>query len=227
MSERYQLVQTPQRLELRDLHDPKTGPVFVDFVEGKARHRLQFGGGKGQDIAKAVGLHKLNQPFVVDATAGLGRESFVLASLGCQVTLLERSPVVHALLQDGLQRALGCADTDIRGIAERMTLYQTDAAVWLKSLTCEQYPDVVYLDPMFPEKRKSALVQKEMRFFHEIVGVDTDSDELLDVARASVKHRVVVKRPVHALELGGCRPAFVIGGKTSIRYDVYLPKTTA
>ena len=227
MSERYQLVQTPQRLELRDLHDPKTGPVFVDFVEGKARHRLQFGGGKGQDIAKAVGLHKLNQPFVVDATAGLGRESFVLASLGCQVTLLERSLVVHALLQDGLQRALVCDHIDIRGIAELMTLYQTDAAVWLKSLTFEQYPDVVYLDPMFPERRKSALVQKEMRFFHEIVGEDTDSSELLEVARVCAKHRVVVKRPVHAPELGGCRPAFVIGGKTSIRYDVYLPKTTA
>jgi 16S rRNA (guanine1516-N2)-methyltransferase len=93
---RYHLVQTPDRLELHDTLDPKMGAVYVDFVEGKARHRRQFGGGKGQDIAKAIGLHKFKNPRVIDATAGLGREAFVLASLGCHLTLLERSPIIHA-----------------------------------------------------------------------------------------------------------------------------------
>ena len=120
MSERYQLVQTAERLELHDTADPKVGAVFVDFVEGKARHRLKFGGGKGQDIAKAVGLHKHKNPHVVDATAGLGRESFVLASLGCSVVMLERSPIVHALLADGLQRAKASDDPELQAIVQRM-----------------------------------------------------------------------------------------------------------
>ncbi len=222
MSERYQLVQTPERLELRDTVDPKVGAVFVDFVEGKARHRLKFGGGKGQDIAKAVGLHKLKQPHVVDATAGLGRESFVLASLGCAVTLLERAPLVHALLADGLQRACESEDAEIQGIVQRMTLYQVDANVWLTMLPIEHYPDVIYLDPMFPERQKSALVQKEMRFFHEVVGNDVDSDGLLLLACQRARHRVVVKRPLLAPELANRKPAFVIKGK-AVRYDVYLP----
>jgi 16S rRNA (guanine1516-N2)-methyltransferase len=218
----YQLVRTPARLELHDTSDPKSGPVYVDFVQGKARHRLKFGGGKGQDIAKAVGLHKLSHPHVIDATAGLGRESFVLASLGCTVTLLERNPLVHALLEDGLRRALVSEDDELLSIIRRMTLINTDARHWLAQLPDDEYPDVIYLDPMFPERRKSALVQKEMRFFHQVVGDDQDDDTLLEIARRHCKHRVAVKRPRHAALLAAEKPAFVISGK-AIRYDVYLP----
>ncbi|WP_308872965.1 class I SAM-dependent methyltransferase [Thiothrix subterranea] len=223
---RYQLVQTPARLELHDTHDPKVGAVYVDFVEGKAQYRRKFGGGKGQDIAKAIGLHKFKHPHVIDATAGLGRESFVLATLGCTVTLLERSPVVHALLADGLKRALASDDQETLEIASRMTLYPADAHVWLTELPAVAWPDVIYLDPMFPDRQKSALVQKEMRFFHEVVEADPDSDGLLALAQERAKRRVVVKRPRHAPELHGCKPAFVISGKT-VRYDVYLGKATA
>ncbi|MEZ5537572.1 MAG: class I SAM-dependent methyltransferase [Thiolinea sp.] len=221
-STRYQLVRTAARLELHDTADPKSGPVFVDFAEGKARHRLKFGGGKGQDIAKAVGLNKLKNPHVIDATAGLGRESFVLASLGCTVTLLERNPLVHALLEDGLQRAADSRDTELSDIIQRMTLIQADARYWLPQQTGTEPADVIYLDPMFPERRKSALVQKEMRFFHEVVGNDQDDNELLNIARQHCRHRVAVKRPRHAPLLAGEQPAFVISGK-AIRYDVYLP----
>ncbi|WP_298608305.1 class I SAM-dependent methyltransferase [uncultured Thiothrix sp.] len=221
MSNRYQLVQTASRLELQDTLDPKVGTVYVDFVEGKARHRLLFGGGKGQDIAKAVGLNKHKELKVVDATAGLGREAFVLASLGCQVTLLERSPIMHALLVDGLQRAANSDDPQLQAIISRMQLEHTDALSWLK--ITEHQPEVVYLDPMFPERQKSALVQKEMRCLHEVVGEDTDSAELLDLARQVAKLRVTVKRPRLAPELANLKPAFVISGK-AVRYDVYLPK---
>jgi 16S rRNA (guanine1516-N2)-methyltransferase len=82
------------------------GPVRVDFLTGKAKHRLNYGGGKGQLLAKAVGINKRAGLKVLDATAGLGQDSFVLASLGCEVTLLERSPIVRALLIDGMQRGL-------------------------------------------------------------------------------------------------------------------------
>lgn len=223
-SERYQLVRTAERLELHDTEDLKSGAVYVDFLQGKARHRLKFGGGKGQDIAKAIGLNKRQHPQVIDATAGLGRESFVLASLGCQVTLLERNPLVHALLEDGLQRARDSEDEELHSIIERMTLIKADALNWLPRLPADggDLPDVIYLDPMFPERRKSALVQKEMRFFHEVVGDDQDDAALLEIARQHCKHRVSVKRPRHAPLLAGVKPAFVISGKT-IRYDVYLP----
>jgi 16S rRNA (guanine1516-N2)-methyltransferase len=223
---RYQLVQTPARLELHDTQDPKIGAVYVDFVEGKAQHRRLFGGGKGQDIAKAIGLHKRKNPYVIDATAGLGRESFVLATLGCTVTLLERSPTVHALLADGLTRARASDDAEINAIVARMTLHHSDAYTWLQNLPSDALPDVIYLDPMFPERQKTALVQKEMRFFHEVVGEDPDSDRLLEIACQRAKYRVVVKRPRHAPELAACKPAFVISGK-AVRYDVYLGKATA
>ncbi len=220
--DRYQLVRTDDRLELHDSEDPKSGPVYVDFVQGKARHRLKFGGGKGQDIAKAVGLNKLKNPHIIDATAGLGRESFVLASLGCTVTLLERNPVVHALLEDGIRRATESQDEELHEIIRRMTLIYADAKQWLQQSTDTEPADVIYLDPMFPERRKSARVQKEMHFFHQVVGDDQDDDALLTIARQHCKHRVSVKRPRHAPLLAGKKPAFVISGKT-IRYDVYLP----
>lgn len=223
---RYQLVKTPERLELHDTEDPKMGAVFVDFVEGKVRHRREFGGGKGQDIAKAIGLNKHSNPFVVDATAGLGRESFVLASLGCQVLMLERNPIVHALLADGLQRAQTSSDEEVLAIVQRMTLLNTSAQSWLSTITPEQYPDVIYLDPMFPERQKSALVQKEMRFFHTVVGNDEDDADLVELARQKVLKRVVVKRPQKAPLLGSTKPAFVIGEKAAIRFDVYLPSTS-
>lgn len=220
MSSRYQLVQTADRLELQDSLDPKVGAVYVDFVEGKARHRLLFGGGKGQDIAKAMGLNKHKNLKVVDATAGLGREAFVLASLGCQVTLLERSPLMYALLADGLKRAAAADDPLLQTIIQRMHLEQVDARYWLQTTVTQ--PDVVYLDPMFPERHKSALVQKEMRCLHEIVGEDLDSAELLELARQTAKLRITVKRPRLAPELAGLKPAFVLSGK-AVRYDVYLP----
>ncbi len=219
---RYQLVRTAQRLELHDTFDAKTGPVFVDFVQGKARHRLRFGGGKGQDIAKAIGLNKRRNPAVIDATAGLGREAFVLASLGCTVTLLERHPVIHALLADGLQRAAASADNELRSIIARMTLIRVDARTWLPQLQQDALPDVIYLDPMFPERKKTAQVQKEMRFFRQLVGDDQDDNKLLAIARQHCQHRVAVKRPRHAPLLAAEEPAFVITGK-AIRYDIYLP----
>jgi len=223
-TDRYQLVSTNDRLELHDTHNAKTGAVYVDFVSGKAEHRRKFGGGKGQDIAKAIGLHKIKHPHVIDATAGLGRESFVLATLGCTVTLLERNPTVHALLADGLERARQSDDESLQSIVERMTLYHQDAHTFLDKLTADGFPDVIYLDPMFPERQKSAQVKKEMRFFHEVVGDDQDDDTLLALARQRCKRRVAVKRPRQAPELANEKPDFVISGKT-VRYDVYLPST--
>lgn len=194
-------------------------PVRVDFVEGAARHRRLFGGGRGQMIAKAVGLADQTNLTILDATAGLGRDAFVLASLGGQVTMLERSALVSALLEDGLTRAKTHISTAI--IAQRMNLIHISAHQWLINA---QDVDVVYLDPMFPETNKSALVKKEMRLFHELIGRDEDADALLALALNVARYRVVVKRPRLAAPLAHQPPTYTLTGKTN-RFDVYVVKS--
>lgn len=197
--------------------------IFIDFTEGKAKHRRLHGGGKGQDLAKAIGLHKIKHPTVLDLTAGMGGDAFVLATLGAQVTLIERNPVTHALLNDAFNRAKLSADHEIQEILNRMQLKNEDSLIALEKLSQENLPDVIYIDPMFPTRTKSAQVKKEMQFFHDIVGADSDSEKLLLTSLSLAKKRIVVKRPRLAAKLTKVvNPSFDITGK-STRYDIYLP----
>ncbi|WP_062267586.1 class I SAM-dependent methyltransferase [Endozoicomonas arenosclerae] len=200
----------------------KEKPIHVDFVGGKAGHRRKFGGGKGQNIAKAVGLNKGAKPSVLDATGGLGRDAFVLASLGCQVTVIERSPVIAALLEDGIKRAM--EDPEVSGIAARMRLIKKDSrqAMQDRQAAGEQF-DVVYLDPMFPHKEKSAEVKKEMKVFQALLSGDPDADELLEPALQLATYRVVIKRPRLSPELGNISPTYKLEGK-ACRYDIHALK---
>lgn len=194
------------------------GPVRAEFVTGKMGYRREHGGGAGQLVAKAVGLQKTRATLhVVDATAGLGQDAFVLASLGCRVTLFERNPVIHALLADGLARA--ALNVDCAAIVERMRLLEGSSIDWLGHSDAEA-ADIVYLDPMFPHRDKSALVKKEMQVFRTIVGDDEDSGQLLAVALERARYRVVVKRPRKAPAIEGPEPTTRVEGKSS-RYDVY------
>ena len=187
---------------------------------------------------------------ILDATAGMGKDAFVFASLGARVILMERSPVSAALLSDGLQRA--ALDENIADIIERMTLIFGDARFlgsnpsdnsipgsaegFLRvedsfpvedsipakgSIQLNEIPDVIYLDPMFPHRKKSALVKKEMLAFQSIIGDDKDSNELLNVCRQLAKKRVVVKRPIKASWLNNCKPSFSMNMKKH-RFDIYL-----
>lgn len=197
------------------------GPVRVDFAGGKAGYRREHGGGTGQLVARAVGLHKTKARLrVLDATAGLGQDAFVLAGLGCDMMLFERSPVIHALLADGLER--GRLNTDIAEIVARMTLMEGSSIDWLRRADAG-VADVIYLDPMFPHRDKSALVKKEMQLFRPIVGDDNDAEALLDAALAKATYRVVVKRPRKAPSIDGPEPATRLEGKSS-RYDIYSLK---
>ncbi|MCW9058822.1 MAG: class I SAM-dependent methyltransferase [Gammaproteobacteria bacterium] len=221
----YVLRLTGERLELCSRKDPRSGSVFVDWAGGAAAHRRLFGGGRGQPLARAVGLKAGATPTVLDATAGFGRDAFVLACLGCRVTLLERHPAVAALLQDGWRRA--CADAEIGALVrERMRVIHGDARQWLAALPASERPDVVYLDPMYPERRKSSLVKKEMRALQELLGKDPHAGELLPVALAAARQRVVVKRPMGAEALNHQPPTMSIKGKQH-RYDVYVTKVLA
>lgn len=192
------------------------GPVSASFLQGKTTHRLKFGGGKGQMIAKAVGLNKGVLPTILDATAGLAQDAFVLASLGCKITLLERSPIISELIAAALREP---QVTEIQEITARMHLKSVDACTWLAKQV-DKVADVIYLDPMYPHRDKSALVKKEMRLFHTLVGENADDVELLARALEKARYRVVVKRPRKGETIKGEQPAHQILGK-SCRYDIY------
>lgn len=193
------------------------GRVRVDFTAGAARHRRVQGG--GELLAKAVN-HR-TRPQVWDATGGLGRDSFVLAGLGLPVRVFERHPAVYCLLADGLARARQHPDT--AEIAARISLHAADAAAEMLRLADHfGRPEVVYLDPMYPERQKSAAVKKEMAYFHELVGTAQDEAALLDAALAVAGKRVVVKRPRLGETLCGRQPDYQYSGK-STRFDVYRP----
>lgn len=192
------------------------GRVHVDFGGGAAQYRRTKGG--GELIAKAV--NHTAKPTVWDCTGGLGRDSFVLASLGLNVQTFEQHPAVACLLVDGLERAL--QEPEIQDIARRITFRHGDAVELMQELAAQSRPDIVYLDPMYPERQKSAAVKKEMAYFHSVVGAAQEEAELLAAARAVAKKRVVVKRPRLGEYLNGEKPAYQYTGK-STRFDVYLP----
>lgn len=229
IAERWQLLHTTdalfelkwvnEQLTLLKRDEPKLGGISVDFVAGAVAHRRKFGGGRGQAIAKAAGLKQGINPSVLDGTAGLGRDAFVLASLGCHVSLVERHPVVAALLDDGLARAY--QDAEIGGwMQQRMQLLPSHHIELLADEMTDSV-DVVYLDPMYPHREKSALVKKEMRVFQTLVGSDDDADALLAPALQIASKRVVVKRPDYAEDLAGQKPSTVIETKKN-RFDVYV-----
>lgn len=210
----FELVFEHNVLSLMKRDEPKLKGIHVDFVSGAVAHRRKFGGGRGQSIAKAVGLKQGVTPTVVDGTAGLGRDAFVLASLGCKVIMVERHPVVAALLEDGLRR--GYEDQEIGDwMRERMSLFHGSSIDTLTDVAQRigTDVDVVYLDPMYPHREKSALVKKEMRVFQSLVGADLDADGLLKPAMALANKRVVVKRPDYAEDLDGIKPSTVIATK--------------
>lgn len=196
-------------------------PVCVDFVGGAVGHRARSLGQGAELIGKAVGIKGQQRPYVVDATAGLGRDAFVLASLGCSVLMLENHPVVAAMLRDGMQRAIQDMPTAVA--VNRMKLHVTDALNWLRGFdgTTDKRPDVIYLDPMFAPRSKTAKVKKDMQVLHRLLAGSGEGGELLDAALKVSGKRVVVKRPAKAEPLQGKEPDFRVGGKSS-RFDVYL-----
>lgn len=203
-------------LRLVELGQAPQHGVLVDFAADALLYRKEHGGGRNEPLAKAIGIKGQEQLSVLDATAGLGRDSFIMASVGALVTMNERHPVVAALLTDGLQRL--ALNTQMTWLAERLSLVYA-------GLGTDQLPaksvDVVYLDPMFPHKKKSAQVKKPMRMFQTLVGADEDADSLLAQAQVLARKRVVVKRPNYAPFLNECAPSMQIKSKKH-RFDVYL-----
>lgn len=216
----YSLQIKDTQWQLINNNEPDVAPIFIDFVSGKTAYRRKYGHAGGEAISKAAGIKKGHRPNIVDATAGLGRDAFVLATMGCRVHMIERSAVIAKLLEDGLYRAK--QDERIGTIVkENLSLTYGDSQQELLHTPFE--PEVIYLDPMFPQKEKSALVKKDMRMLQDVVGQDEDADRLLSLALTIATNRVVVKRPASAGFLTKIKPH--TSSKTKkYRFDIYLIK---
>ncbi len=192
----------------------------IDFLSGPVAHRQKFGGGRGQALPRAIGMKTNKHPHVVDATAGLGRDAFLLASLGAHVTLIERSDVIHSALSEAMAHASKNGG-EIASIIDRMKLIHGDAITLLPDLC----PSIVLVDPMHPPRHNSALVKQELRLVRDIVGTDDDAVQLMQIALACATERVVLKWPQKARPMADLRaPSHQIAGK-STRYDVFMTQT--
>jgi 16S rRNA (guanine1516-N2)-methyltransferase len=201
-----QLLVLPEKLALKIDHFT---PLCADFTSSTWQKR--------RDAGKKQGLVKACKPAsgitIIDATAGWGRDAAVLASFGAQVIMLEREPIMVALLQDALMRR------DARSKALlKLELVAMDAFDFLQKLSEENYPDIIYLDPMHPERQKSAFVKKEMQILQQLIQRDEKNLELLQLAKTRAKKRVVLKWPRSLPSL--LESDFSIRGNT-IRFDVF------
>ncbi len=193
--------------------------LHIDFLSGSIAYRYHHNRTISQPLARAVGIRKGYRPSVCDLTAGLGRDGFVLASLGCTVVLVERVPVIWALLNDGLVR--GRKDSSAIGqvLRNRLFLYHAESLTFIEKK--KQRFNTIYLDPMYPETRRSALSKLSIRILRDLAGADRDSRQLLLQARSAATERVVVKRSSGAPCIGSEKPSFQVKGEKH-RYDVYL-----
>lgn len=184
-------------------------PLYADFTSKTWQKR--------RDAGKKQGLVRACKPGpgvrIIDATAGWGRDAAILASFGAEVLMLERQPLMHALLADALQRQ----DEHSKEIL-KLKLYKLDAKTYLETLEPKDYPDVIYIDPMHPQRQKAALVKKEMQALQQLIGADEDALALLELAKTRALKRVVVKWPQHLMPI--LKPSSSLPGKT-VRFDIY------
>lgn len=202
------------RLELYSASEPDLQHgIWVDFTRGRARHRRLQG---TELLIKAVKVKKKDTTYIVDATGGLGRDAFLLAAHGYRVHVIEINPVVAALLEDGLHRAARSAETS--AACKRITFSVGDSVTMLDVLTPQ--PDVVYLDPMFPPRTKSAKVKKDLQLLQRIQWKAGRPEDLLRAARFAHPQKIVVKRPIKGSFIGDEPPSHSLKGRT-VRFDIY------
>ncbi len=218
---RFELRFEQQGLTLYCTDVDAPGGLHVD-LDSPAMRRRRTESLKSQNLGKALGLKRMVEPSVLDATAGLGVDSLLMAAAGCNLTMLERSPVVHALLADALLRARS-GEAEIKDIVSRMTLIRGD---FLEhefegdSSNGKGY-DIVYLDPMFQGKKNSARAGKSMYLLQQLITDHSDEELMLEKALGIANKRVVVKR-ARLTNLAGNRKPDISFSGSSNRYDVYL-----
>ena len=207
------------RLCLRSTAQGASGAVCVDFDNNSLQYRQRHPA-QPEALLKASAVKHGHMSRVLDATAGFGLDAYLFAAAGCEVTLCERSAILHAMLADGMRRASLSLDDRVRQTVARMHLLAGDSLTLMQAKWQER-PEIIYLDPMFPErKKKSAKVKKNMALLQQLLHGEEDAPGLLEHALTLAAKRVVVKRPRHAPFLDGRAPGFTLEGKSS-RFDVY------
>ncbi len=190
--------------------------ISVDFRE--MLPRLKQSNLQREMLVKAARIKGQEMPqTLIDATAGFGEDSLILAAAGFQVQMYEFDEVIASLLEDGLERA-----AQIPELAEavgRMKLINADSTVAMKELDFK--PDIVLLDPMFPARQKSALIKKKFQLIQRLESPCSTENELLEAAIAADPKRVVIKRPLKGPYLGDKKPSYSLEGK-AIRYDCFV-----
>ena len=180
-------------------------------------HRVTNGRLQHDMLAKAVKTDQENLK-AVDATAGMGEDSLLLAACGYQVTLYEQNPVIAILLKDALRRAK--KNTVLKDIVSRMQLVEGDS---IEHLNKRLDPvDVIYLDPMFPGRQKSGLINKKLQLIQKLEPPCSEETALFDAAMAAQPSKIIVKRPLKSPYLDERVPSYSLKGK-AIRYDCYSP----
>ena len=153
----------------------------------------------------------------IDATAGMGEDGFLLAAYGYEVTLYEQNPVIAALLKDALRRAK--KHPVLKDIAARMKLIEDDSVECLKKLM--DPVNIIYLDPMFPERQKSGLINKKLQLIQKLEPPCSEEKDLFNAAIKANPSKIIVKRPLKSVYLDGREPSYILKGK-AIRYDCYV-----
>ncbi len=212
VSENLKLIETDAGLCLTD----GSLELMADFRD--MLPRLKQSNLEHEMIIKAVRIKSQDMPqTVLDATAGLGEDSLILAAAGFNVRLYEYDPVIAALLEDALKRANKLPE--LESVAARMEFHHEDSIKAMRTLT--QAPDVVLLDPMFPGRQKSAKIKKKFQLLQQLESPCSNEEELLDAAISTGAKKIVIKRPLKGPFLAGRKPSHSLSGK-AIRYDCLI-----
>ena len=206
------LVKTDEGLAL------KMGNMTVIADFGALKGRIEKNRLNGEMLIKAVGVKNIKPGIIVmDATAGLGEDSFLLAASGLNVKMYEKDPVIAKLLDDGLERAK--KDPDLESIVSRMELICEDS---IKAMEDKKIrPDIIYLDPMFPERSKSGLIKKKFQLLQRLESPCEDGERMLTAALGATQSKIIVKRPLKGEYISKLKPSYSIKGR-AIRYDCYI-----
>ena len=214
---------------ITDPHAPAAGLILCLDQDGMAlrledqllrgdfsgmRKRLRTGNLQKELLVRAVRIRGQEKITVLDAAAGMGEDALIMAASGCRVILYEKDPVIAALLRNAIERASD--DPSLAEIVKRMEFHEGDSIEAMREMKTKV--DVVYLDPMFPEKKKNSLTKKKFQLLHYLESPCEEEESLLEAAIGAEPARIVIKRPLKGPWLAGRKPAFSFKGK-AIRYD--------
>lgn len=178
-------------------------------------HRVTNGRLQHEMLVRAAKSDKPGRK-AIDATAGMGEDAFLLTAQGYEVTLFEQNPVIAVLLKDALRRAK--KHPVLKDIASRMNLVQDNSVEGMSKLL--DPVDVIYLDPMFPARQKSSLINKKLQLIQKLEPPCSEETDLFDAAISASPSKIIVKRPLKSEFLAGRKPSYTLNGK-AIRYDCY------